>query len=392
MPVRIKDYSSISGLGCSRAEVSLGYAQAQVAFAAREFAGAEKIVSCLSASQEETLQAYLEKHSEYRDLDRSVHLALYAAEGLLSNLQASSSDCSVFIGSSRGATGLFEKYHSEFLRQQRLSAFASPTTTSGNISSWIGRKFGLQGTHCDHSVTCSTGLHAVLHGIAWLKAGMARAVVAGGTEASLTGFTIAQMEALRIYSRLGMPYPCQPCAETPQGSTFVLGEGAALFFLDAVDERHLNPGDFYIAGFGTATEVYDSPSGISAEGLALERAMRQALQSQDKSTPVDAVILHAPGTKGGDAAELCAIRSVFGGEKLPALLSNKFLLGHTLAASGALSLEYALNIMQSGEYLQFPYATAFSQATKLDSSSFRKIMINSTGFGGNAVSLIVAQA
>jgi 3-oxoacyl-(acyl-carrier-protein) synthase len=77
---------------------------------------------------------------------------------------------------------------------------ASPTTTLGNISSWVAHDLQSSGPEISHSITCSTALHALLNGVAWLKAGMADKFLVGGTEAPLTDFTIAQMRALKIYS------------------------------------------------------------------------------------------------------------------------------------------------------------------------------------------------
>jgi 3-oxoacyl-(acyl-carrier-protein) synthase len=46
------------------------------------------------------------------------------------------------------------------------------TTTLGNISSWVAHDLQSSGPEISHSITCSTALHAVLNGIAWLKSGM----------------------------------------------------------------------------------------------------------------------------------------------------------------------------------------------------------------------------
>ena len=61
-----------------------------------------------------------------------------------------------------------------------------------------------------------------------------------------------------------------------------------------------------------------------------------ALQNT-KLNQVDAIVMHAPGTIAGDQSELNAIKIVFGDE-LPNLVSTKFQTGHTLGASGGLSL------------------------------------------------------
>ena len=119
------------------------------------------------------------------------------------------------VGSSRGATELLEKYHKAYLEDpsQRIFPLTSPITTLGNISSSVAHDIEADGPAISHSVTCSTALHAVFNGIAWMRAGMADRFIVGGAEAPLTGFTIAQMKALRIYTNgMDARYPCRPCS------------------------------------------------------------------------------------------------------------------------------------------------------------------------------------
>ena len=93
---------------------------------------------------------------------------------------------------------MFESHFQEFLETGIANTLASPTTTLGNISSWVAHDLQTAGPELSHSITCSTGLHAVLNGVAWLKAGMADAFLVGGSEAPLTPFTLAQMKAMKI--------------------------------------------------------------------------------------------------------------------------------------------------------------------------------------------------
>ena len=140
--------------------------------------------------------------AKYKNLDASVLYAIYAARKALERLDWRASDnFGVNIGSSRGATGLFEDFHKEFLGHKSVSTLASPTTTLGNISSWVAHDLKTKGPDISHSITCSTALHAMLNGIAWIQGGMADKFLVGGSEAPLTPFTIAQMKALKIYSK-----------------------------------------------------------------------------------------------------------------------------------------------------------------------------------------------
>src|SRR5690606_23524322 len=156
-------------------------------------------------------------------------------------------------------------YHSEFLEQKKTSTLSSPTTTLGNISSWVAHDLGSQGPEISHSITCSTALHALLNGAAWIKSGMANKFLVGGSEAPLTPFTLAQMKALKIYSRVAersRSYPCLALDMEKTENTMVLGEGASVLCL----EQGKREGALAeIAGLGYATEVLEHNISISAD-------------------------------------------------------------------------------------------------------------------------------
>jgi 3-oxoacyl-(acyl-carrier-protein) synthase len=110
--------------------------------------------------------------------------------------------------------------------------------------------------------------------------------------------------------------------------------------------------------------------------------MQMALEGHDPSS-VDAVIMHSPGTILGDNSEMIAIESVFA-EMKPLLTSNKWKIGHTFGASGAMSLEMALLMLKNDRFIQVPYLPLQKQK-----KSLQKILINAAGFGGTAFSILV---
>ncbi|GAA4425568.1 beta-ketoacyl synthase N-terminal-like domain-containing protein [Pontibacter saemangeumensis] len=387
----IRGTGVISPLGHDAPSVAAAYSTGAAAFSNVTHSEQLVPVSALPATAEAALQQLLLAEQGYRQLDRSVQLAIYAARqaaaeaGWLQSGNAIADDLGVNIGSSRGATGLFEQHYEAF-QQMSLSASASPTTTLGNLSSWVAHAVNAGGAQISHSITCSTALMAIANGAAWLKAGMARRFLAGGTEAPLTPFTIAQMKAIGIYSKLSEhPYPCQPFALEKQ-HTFVLGEGAAVFALEQVPREQLNPGDIIVEAVGVGFEKIVSKTGISAEGLNFQKSMRHALaQLPANDRQVDLVLTHSPGTRAGDSAELAAIEAVFG-FPTPAITTNKWLLGHTLGASGALSIQYALHILRHQQFPAIPYPNLLAV---LHPASFSRILINAAGFGGNAASVML---
>jgi 3-oxoacyl-[acyl-carrier-protein] synthase II len=388
----ISGFGSISPLGFTSETVAESYKKGLPGFQYRELKGALTATAVLSPLAEAKLLALAKEKRAYQTLDRSVLMGIYASRLAVAKAgwQSSESEIGVNIGSSRGAVNLLESDWEQFREKGTVKTQSSPTTTLGNISSWVAQDLNTSGPIISHSVTCSTALQALANGFAWLKAGMAEKFLAGGTEAPLTPFTIAQMKALGIYSETTEPvlYPCRP-HNPEKRNTFVLGEGAAVFALEKVPFSVLKKqaeAPFILEGIGFGVEQIKSKTGISEDGLHFQKAMWNALKSTDPEEPIDLVIMHAPGTAAGDAAEMKALEQVFGAGNVPPVTSNKFLLGHTLGASGALSLEYALYIFKHQHFLNFPHASKLS--TK-PARPIKRILINAAGFGGNAAALVV---
>ena len=257
---------------------------------------------------------------------------------------------------------------------------SSPSTTLGNISSWVGQDLQSNGVQFSHSITCSSALHAVLNAVAWLQSNMASHFLVGGSEAALTPFTIAQMQALKLYSKETFPYPCKSLDFSKKNNTLVLGEGAVMAALSKEKTKNTIA---KISGIGFATEPLKNAVSLSDDGICLEKSMQMAMQNHTLES-IDVIIMHAPGTKQGDKSEYQAVQKIFG-SNLPLLTSNKWKIGHTFGASGLFSVEMAVLILQYQYFIDVP----FIQLNKNIDRPLRKILINAVGFGGNAVSVLV---
>ncbi len=375
-PISISAITSVSAFGASTEKVWQHYRDGVPLFSETE----GTIVSKVTSEIETELQNLRKDTDRYKNLDRTVLLAIIAAKKCFDKTELQQKNIGINIGSSRGATALFEKYHQDFQQLGKVSPFASPTTTLGNVSSWVAQDLGVQGVQIDHSVTCSTAMHAVLNGIAWLQAEMADAFLVGGSEAALTPFTIAQMKALKLYSTSRHRMACESMRFQKKENMLILGEGAAV----AVLERGIsNKTQAIIAGYGFASELLEHNSSISENAMCFQDAMKMALQKANIDT-VDAIVMHAPGTIKGDVAEKNAIDSVFG-KYLPLLTSNKWLVGHTFATSGMLSVEMGVLMLQKNKFIENPF---FANARHLP-QELKTVMVNAVGFGGNAVSIIL---
>jgi 3-oxoacyl-(acyl-carrier-protein) synthase len=210
---------------------------------------------------------------------------------------------------------------------------------------------------------------------------MASKFLVGGSEAPLTPFTIAQMQALKIYSRENGTYPCRALDLEKANNTMVLGEGAGAVCLETGPKEKALA---CIEGMGWATEPLQHGASLSTDASCLQQSMKMAIKEVSPSA-VDAVVMHAPGTVKGDQSEFRAIQRVFEG-KLPAVTTNKWKIGHTLGASGLLSLEMAVLMLEKQEFIGVPYLSGPGAPGRL-----RYILVNAVGFGGNAVSILLGR-
>ena len=388
-PISITAVASISPLGKSLQEVWHAYQNSDHCFIEKKFTGNPVCVAELPPEALEEIERLRGSDTKYKALDRTVLYAIYASRRAVEQAQWTPSDnFGVNIGSSRGATGVFEHHHETFLKKGKANTLSSPTTTLGNLSSWVAHDLQTQGPDVSHSITCSTALHAVLNGVAWLQSGMCDKFLVGGSEAPLTAFTVAQMQALKIYSKHKLEgslstetnYPCRAMDFNKRHNTMVLGEAASMACLESGAKDHALA---FITGYGYATEILEHNISISSDAKCFQRSMTMALGEMHPND-IDAIVMHAPGTIKGDKSELNAIKMVFS-DHLPVLTSNKWKIGHSFGASGLLSLELAVLMLQYQKFIHVPY---YKQA---DPKRLKNIMVNAVGFGGNAVSLVISK-
>jgi 3-oxoacyl-[acyl-carrier-protein] synthase II len=175
---------------------------------------------------------------------------------------------------------------------------------------------------------------------------------------------------------------------------FLIGEGAALFLLEAEEDARARGAPVLgrWLGAGTSVDAHNvtapHPEGHGA-ALAMARALRDAgLSAGD----VDYVNAHGTGTPVGDRAEALAIRRVLGDVPVS---SFKGAVGHTVAAAGAVELALCLACFREGvlpgtvglEELdpECPAHVLREPVTRAP----RVILSNSFGFGGQNCAVVI---
>ncbi len=380
--IAITSLASISPLGKNPEEIWANYLSPKTLITTKDFNGKSQFVATIPVDIRKEMDALRKEDIKYKALDETVLLAILASRQAIKKAGwQQGADFGINIGSSRGATQLFEKYHQEFIETGKTATLTSPTTTLGNISSWVAHDLKSAGPEISHSITCSTALHAVLNAVAWLQSGLATKFLVGGSEAPLTAFTLAQMQALKIYANEEQLFPCRAFDLTKTKNSMVLGEAASVACLE-LGESPKALG--YITGIGYATDDLQHNISISEDAQCFQKSMAMALQNTPLEE-VDAIVMHAPGTLKGDTSEYKAIQKVFG-NNLPMLTTNKWKIGHTFGASGMLNIELALLMLQHQTFIGIPYIEEPNPR-----KAIRKVLINAVGFGGNAVSVLVSK-
>ena len=381
--ISITAIASISGLGNDPNSIWHNYLNNNHYFNETVIGNQNTLIAPLNSNSKNLIGELKNSDTKYKSLDNSVLFALASSRKAIEKAGWKKGDTfGINIGSSRGATELFEKHHLDFIQSVKVETLASPTTTLGNISSWVAHDLQSQGPEISHSITCSTALHALLNGVAWLKSGMADKFLVGGSEAPLTDFTIAQMRALKIYSKNNDEFPCRALDLNKKQNSLVLGEGAAVCCLET---GRTDKTIAVVEGIGYATEILEHNVSVSAEATCFQKSMKMALENTNLSE-VDAIVMHAPGTIKGDLSEYKAIQKIFR-DQLPLLTTNKWKIGHTFGASGMLSIEMAILMLQNQTFIGVPFAEAEAKTQK---KPLKKIMVNAVGVGGNAVSVLLS--
>jgi 3-oxoacyl-(acyl-carrier-protein) synthase len=380
--IAITSLASMSPIGNTPEEIWNNYLSDKTFITTKESNGNNEYVATIPKKIRETIETLRQSDHKYKSLDETVLMAILVSRQAVQKAGWKvGEDFGINIGSSRGATKLFEQFHKDFLETGTTATLTSPVTTLGNVSTWVAHDLKSSGVEISHSITCSTALHAILNAVAWMQSGMATKFLVGGSEAPLTDFTIAQMKALKIYAYQEQDYPCRAFDLAKTKNTMVLGEAASVACLEIGEKQNALA---YVSGIGYATDTLEHNISISEEAECFQKSMRKAMGSLPISE-IDAIVMHAPGTIKGDLSEYKAIQKVFG-KDLPMLTTNKWKIGHTFGASGMLSVELAVMMLQHNQFIGVPFAES---QTKRE--SIKKVLVNAVGFGGNAVSIVLSK-
>lgn len=290
---------------------------------------------------------YLEK-KEARRLVRFIQFAVAAAQIAVkdSNLSISpelAPEIGVVIGSGIGGISFLEE-QARTLQEKgpdKISPFTVPYMITDMAAGYVSINLGAKGPNSCVVTACASGTNSIGDASKIIQRGAAKAMIAGGTEASITPLGLGSFCAARALStRNDDPeHASRPFDKERNG--FVMGEGAGIVILEDLEFAKARGAKIYaeIIGYGMSGDA----SHITApapEGEGAVRAIRAALKDANLSADqVDYINAHGTSTILNDKYETIALKTVFGerAKSIP-ISSNKSMIGHLLGATGAVEL------------------------------------------------------
>lgn len=225
-----------------------------------------------------------------------------------------------------------------------------PNEAPGNIS----MIYGIHGTALSLATACASGTDALGLALDQVRSGRLDVCLAGGTEATITGFGIGSFQVLKTLATSYNDTPekaSRPFDSAREG--FIMGEGSAILVLEEYEHAKARGAHIYceFAGYGGSSDAYHITSpDPSGDGGA--RAMINAIKDA-KINPNEVQYYNAHGTSTpiNDPSETAMIKKAFGEHaKDMKISSTKSMTGHCLGAAGAMEAMICIKAMEDGIY------------------------------------------
>lgn len=341
---------------------------------------------------------------EVKRMDRYCHFSIAAATQAMENSglegQIDPDKLGVITGTGIGGMQTFEQQTSNFLTRgpKRISPFFIPMMISNIAAGRIAIKYNARSINFNVTSACASSANAIGEAYRAIKYGAAEAVIAVGSEAAVTRFTLSGFSVMRALStRNDSPETAsRPFDKERDG--FVLAEGAAALVLEEYEHAKSRGAMIYgeMVGYGATCDAFHitmpAPSG---EGGA--HSMRNAIEDAGIS-PEDVQYINAHGTSTplNDKSETQAIKTVFGDYAYEVKInSSKSMLGHGLGAAGALESIIVVKSIQEQKIHPTTNLTTPDPECDLDYNPEGTIPLaieysisNSFGFGGHNATLV----
>ncbi|HEX7438717.1 MAG TPA: beta-ketoacyl-ACP synthase II, partial [Caldimonas sp.] len=279
---------------------------------------------------------------------------------------------------------------------RRITPFFVPASIINMISGHVSITYGFQGPNLAIVSACTTGLHCIGEAGRLIEYGDADAMVAGGSEATVSPLGVGGFAAARALStRNDDPQTAsRPWDRDRDG--FVLGEGAGVVVLEEFEHAKRRGAKIYaeLIGFGMGADAFHMTApNVDGPKRSMKAALRNAGINPEQVQYVNA---HGTSTPLGDVNETNAIKLAFGEHAGKLVISStKSMTGHVLGGAGG--IESVFTVLALHHQVSPPTINIFNQDPECDldycANEAREMKLeyalkNNFGFGGTNGTLV----
>ena len=306
------------------------------------------------------------------------------------------------IGNGIGGFEVTEASHKTIFEKgpARTPPMTIPKLISNEIPGNVAITYGLKGPCWVVTTACASSTDAIGNAMMTIQSGRADAIVAGGSEASITQLGVA---GFNVIGALSTKYNDEPKkASRPfdkDRDGFVIGEGAACLVLEELEHAKARGAKIYaeVAGYGNTCDAYHLTA-PNPEGEGAARAIKLALDDAGlKAEDVDYINAHGTSTPTNDPIETKSIKTALGEHAYKLKVSStKGMTGHCIGAAGAVEAIVCVKAIQDSFYPATINLGEADPECDLDyvpnkgvEGDINVAMSNSLGFGGHNAILII---
>ena len=280
----------------------------------------------------------------------------------------------------------------------RVDPFYMPKALPNMAAAQLGIRFQAKGYNGTIVTACAAATQAMGEALEVIRRGSADVMLAGGTEAGMCELGMAAFSVMKVLStRNDDPTKASRPFDAKRDG-FVSAEGAGVFVLEALEHAQARgaPVLAELIGFAATGDAYHMVAPC-ADGEGAARCMRWALQDAGVAPEeIDYINAHGTSTLLNDVSETKAIKAALGEHAFQVPISStKSMIGHALAASGALESVACVKTLQTGiihPTINYEYPDPECDLDYVPNvkrqADVRIILKNSFGFGGQNACLV----
>jgi 3-oxoacyl-[acyl-carrier-protein] synthase II len=250
------------------------------------------------------------------------------------------------------------------------------------------------GTIC---TACAASTQAIGDATEVIRRGKADVMLAGGTEAGICELGMAGFAVMKVLSPNDVPARASRPFDAKRDG-FVSAEGAAIFVLESLEHARARGAPILgeVSGVAVTADAYHMVAPC-ADGEGAARCINAALEDAGVAPgEIDYINAHGTSTQLNDASETRAIKTALGEHAYQVPVSStKSMIGHALAASGALESVACMKTLETGivhPTINYEHPDPDCDLDYVPEGrrevEVRTILKNSFGFGGQNACLV----